>query len=76
MDEVLEVKRTKTNLDKVIVTLRTDIEHACMNGSTKDNFEAIRTELEKANSLQETLKSKEELMNALQKLEEELKEIV
>ena len=80
MDEVVEVKRTKTNLDKVIVTLKADIEQACINAYTKENFEAMKTELEKANALRTTLKSKEttseELKTALNKLEEELKEIV
>ena len=80
MDEVVEVKRTKTNLDKVIVTLKADIEQACINAYTKENFEEMKTELEKANALRTTLKSKEttseELKTALNKLEEELKEIV
>ena len=77
MDEVVEVKRTKTDLDKVITTLKKEIEQCCIKASTKNNFEAMKTELEKANGLRETLKKKEvtskELETAVQKLEDELK---
>ena len=65
---------------KLSVTLEADIEQACINAYTKENFEAMKTELEKENALRTTLKSKEttseELKTALNKLEEELKEIV
>ena len=79
MDEVLEVKRTKSDVDKVILRLQSDIEKFSVEASTRDNFEAMKADQEKANALRETLTKKQEtakeLETAIGKLEDELKTI-
>ncbi len=79
MDEVLQVKRARTDLDKAIVTIKNDIEKYCVQAATEESFETMKAELEKANALRETLKKKEEsskeLETAIRKLEDELKAI-
>ena len=59
-----------------MVTLKKDIEKCSINASAMDNFEAMKTELQKGNRLRETLGRKEEtskeLEVAIHKLEDEL----
>ena len=76
MDEVLQVKRARTDLDSAIVAMRKDIEQYCVQASAEDSFETMKA---KANAIKKTLKKKEEAAKVVEtvigKLEEELKNI-
>ena len=75
-EEILQVKRKKADIDKVVKTLDGDINELCLEASTKNNFEEMKMCLEKSNYFRETLKKKvvvgKELDEVLKKLEEEL----
>ena len=75
-EEILQVKRKKADIDKVVKTLGGDINKLCLEASTKNNFEEMKLCLEKSNCFRETLKKKEvigkELDEVVKKLEEEL----
>ena len=79
MEEVLEVKRTKSDVDKVILRLQSDIEKFSLEASTRNNFEEMKADLDKAMALRKTLVEKKEtakeLETAIGKLEDELKTI-
>jgi hypothetical protein len=76
MEEVLTVKRKKTEVEKVIKTLSLDIEKVSIEASNKKDFESMKLALEKANSYRVALKTRQgtakELDIAIQKLEAEI----
>ena len=75
-EEIVDVKRTKLQVEKVIDILTGDIEKVSIEASTKETFEEMKVCLEKANSFRNTLKQKRNVLNdlgkAMEKLEEEL----
>ena len=76
MEEVLSVKRKKVEIEKVITSLKGDIEKSSMEASKMEDFESMKLSLEKANLFRDALKKKKETAKELDvvigKLEEEL----
>ena len=76
-DEILEVKRRKMEVEKLIDSMKGDIEIFSVEASDKSTFEDVKVLLDKANAFRQAVKEKQliltDLDTALNKLEEESK---
>ena len=76
-EEVMSVKRRKTDVENAVKSLKKDIDNCSIEALTKEDFESMKLCLEKATSLRGVLKTKEETVAELEKaignLEKDLK---